>query len=259
MNSVILQLARRLIPGWAKRRFAPRGLDGLRLSPPVGWVRFGSLRRLEPISRNWGADRGRAIDRFYIQRFLEQHKQDVRGRVLEIGDDAYTRRFGEGRVTHSDVLHISALPQATIVGDLADMPHVPDDTFDCLIVTQTLQLIYDFRAAVRTCHRVLKPGGVVLATVPGITPICHSDRWGEVWQYSFTKLSARTMFEEVFPKAAVEVESHGNVLASIGFLHGLAMKELTTAELEHHDRDYQLNITIRAVKEGARPAGEVGV
>jgi len=37
------------------------------------------------------------------------------------------------------------------------------------VFTQTLHLIYDVRSAIRTLHRVLKPGGVLLATFPGIS------------------------------------------------------------------------------------------
>ena len=38
--------------------------------PPVGEVRFGSLRMVTPISTNWGLDRGLPIDRYYIERAL---------------------------------------------------------------------------------------------------------------------------------------------------------------------------------------------
>ena len=44
------------------------------------------------------------------------------------------------------------------------------------------------------------------------------------------------------------MNAYGNVLTTVGFLHGLAAEELTEAELDKHDRDYQLLITIRAVK-----------
>src|SRR5687767_2014936 len=122
------------------RRLSPRTilawLTGSAI-PRVGHVRFGSLRRVNPISRHFGFDRGQPVDRHYIEGFLARNATDVRGRVVEVGDDSYTRRFGAGRVTRSDVLHVSAdNPQATIVADLANAEHVPSDTFDCVIVTQ---------------------------------------------------------------------------------------------------------------------------
>jgi SAM-dependent methyltransferase len=212
-------------------------------------VRWGDLRRVTPVSRLFGFDRGLPIDRYYIEGFLARHAGDIRGRVLEVGDDSYIRRFGGERAVVRDVLHVSARnPSATIVGDLSRADHIPSDTFDCFICTQTLHLIYDFRRAIETIHRILKPGGVLLATFPGITQISR-DEWSESWYWSFTALSARRLFEEVFPPADVAVEAHGNVLVAVAFLHGLAAAELRPEELDHHDPDYQCLITVRAVKE----------
>jgi hypothetical protein len=148
-STVPIRLARRIVPSPIRRWVVSR-MNGQSYSPPQGWVRFGSLRRVTPLSRDWGYDRGLPIDRFYIERFLDEHASDVRGRVLEILDDAYTRRYGEDRVIHSDVLHAEpGNPKATIVGDLTCAEHIQSDTFDCVILTQTLQLIYDVPAALR--------------------------------------------------------------------------------------------------------------
>jgi SAM-dependent methyltransferase len=221
--------------------------------PPVGLVRFGSLRRLAPISRDWGDDRGGPIDRYYITGFLDRNRQDVRGRVLEIAEDVYAKWFGDDRVEQIDILQYreGEHPRATFVGDLTDAPNLPTDAFDCVILTQTLQLIYDLRGAVATVHRILKPGGVVLVTVPGITPVNRHDResWGNSWCWSFTALSTRRLFEERFPGGGVTVETYGNVLAAASFLYGLGQRELTARELDHHDPDYEMVIALRAQKE----------
>lgn len=217
--------------------------------PPVGSVRFGSLRRVTPISREFGLDRGQCIDRYYIETFLSSHAADISGRVLEIGDDAYTRRFGGERVSCSDVLNLrSGDPKTTLVGDLANAQHIASDAFDCIVFTQTLQFIYDVRSALGHLHRVLRPGGVLLATVAGISQISRYDmeRWGDYWR--FTTLSARRVFEECFPAANIEVQAYGNVLAVVAFLEGLAAVELRREELDHLDPDYELLITVRAVK-----------
>ena len=219
------------------------------VSIPVGAVSFGDLRRLSPLSKKFGYDRGQPVDRYYIERFLELHSDDVRGRVLEIADDTYTRRIGRGRVTSSDVLHVSERgPWITIVGDLSASDTLPEAAFDCIILTQTMQVIYDLRAALLSVHRSLRPGGVVLATVPGISPVSRydMDRWGYYW--GFTTQSARRLFEESFVADSVHVESHGNVLAATAFLYGLASEELRADELDHQDEDYQLIISIRAMK-----------
>ncbi len=214
----------------------------------LGEVRLGDLRRLRPISTEWGFDRGRPIDRYYIERFLECHCQDVRGHVLEIEDDAYTRRFGGDRVSKSDVLHVmEGNPAATIIADLTHADHIPSDTFDCIILTQTLHLIFDVRAALVTLNRILKAGGILLATFPGITKISHSE-WSGSWFWAFTSCSARRLFEEVFLPGSVQVESHGNVLAAASFLYGLAVEELSPKDLDYYDPDYEVSITVRATK-----------
>ena len=122
-----------------------------------------------PVSAEWGFDRGTPIDRYYIGRFLEAHAADVRGRVLEVKSSDYTRRFDRG-VVRADVLDIDPKnEQATIVADLTAADHVPAGLFDCFILTQTLQFIYDAPAAVRHAHRLLAPGGALLATVPVVS------------------------------------------------------------------------------------------
>jgi SAM-dependent methyltransferase len=217
--------------------------------PPVGGVGFGSLRRVKPISREFGLERGEPVDRYYIEKFLDRHAADIHGRVLEIGDDRYTKQYGGAKVAHSDVLNLTPHdPASTIVADLANADSVPSGAFDCLIVTQTLQFIYDLGTAVSHLHRILKTGGVLLATVPGISQISRydMDRWGDFWR--FTTLSARRLFQDRFLEANLTVEAYGNVLAAIAFLEGLASRELTREELDHRDADYEVLISVRAVK-----------
>jgi SAM-dependent methyltransferase len=217
--------------------------------PPIGWVRFGSLRRVTPISAVFGLDRGTAVDRYYIENFLARHAFDIHGHVLEIADRAYTTRFGGDRVTHSDVLHVQeGNAEATIVADLTSDDHIARNTFDCIIVTQTLQFIYDVRAAILTLHHILKPGGVLLATFPGISQISRYDmkRWGEYWR--FTTLSAQRLFVEAFPAKNLTVEAYGNVLAASALLYGLTVEDLSRKELDAADPDYELVITVRATK-----------
>jgi hypothetical protein len=67
-------------------------------------IRFGMLRTVFPTSRVFGIDRGLPINRYYIEKFLARHAADIRGRVLEVADNAYTRKFGGDRVVTSDVL-----------------------------------------------------------------------------------------------------------------------------------------------------------
>ncbi|HLZ07698.1 MAG TPA: methyltransferase domain-containing protein, partial [Chloroflexota bacterium] len=205
----------------------------------------------QPMSRVFGFDRGTPIDRYYIERFLEENKADIRGRVMEVGSAAYTKRFGSGRVDRIDVLHATAgNPHATIVGDLASGEGIPKNAFDCIVLTQVLPFVFDVFGAVKNCCRALKADGVVLATLPGISQISRydMDRWGDFWR--FTDLSARRLFEEAFGKdgGSVDVRTAGNVAVATSFLQGMALEGIPADELDAVDPDYQVIITVRARK-----------
>jgi SAM-dependent methyltransferase len=208
---------------------------------------LGDLRRLTPIDADFGRGRGKPIDRHYIERFLERHVDDVHGAVLEVGSDEYARRYGGSRLQTAEVLHADASnPKATLVADLARRDGLPEDRFDCFICTQTLQYVYRLDDAVANIHRMLKPGGVLLLTVPGISQISpyDRDRWGEHWR--FTSQSLSRLLDAGFGAGSATVRAHGNVLTAIGFLHGLACEDLSSVELDHADDRYPLLITARA-------------
>jgi SAM-dependent methyltransferase len=218
--------------------------------PRRGSVSFGDLRRVTPVSAIFGLDRGRPIDRYFIERFLEQNGRDIQGRVLELGDATYIRKFGGDQVSRADVLHVvEGNPEATIVADLTQAPHIPAAIFDCIIFTQSLQMIYDMRAALATLHRILKPGGVLLLTSAGIAKVGRRlgrDDWGEYWR--LTAQSAEALLREAFPGGDVTITTYGNVLSAVAFLHGLAVDELEAAELDFVDADYEVIVAARVAK-----------
>lgn len=239
-RSLVGHVARTVLPASLYR--ALRSQRGA--VPPPGQVRFGDLRRVAPLSHQFGYDRGQPIDRYYIENFLGQREVSIAGRVLEVGDNVYTRQFGRERVTQGDVLHIDAgHPGATIIADLTRAENIADGLFDCVICTQTLHLIYDTPAAVRTLRRIIKPTGTVLVTIPGITPIA-ADRWGAAWYWAFTSQSAERMFTEHF--SHVGVEQYGNVLSATGFLQGLASHELRPDELNVVDPRFPVILAVQA-------------
>jgi SAM-dependent methyltransferase len=199
-----------------------------------------------PLSRHFGYDRGTPIDRYYIERFLGECAADVKGRVLEIGDDSYSRRFGGNRIERQDILHVHAgNPRATIVGDISEPGLLPPASFDCIVLTQTLHLIFDMAAAVRALHAALKPGGVALVTVPGISPIDRGE-WGRSWYWSLTAASAQRLFAPPFGEANIRVDWHGNLFAATAFLRGAACEEVRQAKLDLRDEAYPVTITVRA-------------
>lgn len=234
---------RPLAPAFRRLRRLARGI------PEVGHLDFGDLRRTTPLCSDYGYDRGLPVDRIYIEGFLATHAADIRGRVLEIQEDDYTRRFGGTAVDTADVLDIDASnPRATVIADLTAAPQLADACYDAIILTQTLQLIYDLDAAIATVHRLLKPGGVLLCTVSGVSSVGCSGGEDAQWCWSFTSSSLRRLLEHRFGTSAVQTEAFGNVLTAVAFLEGVAASELEPQELEARDPSYPVVVAARAVK-----------
>jgi SAM-dependent methyltransferase len=207
---------------------------------------LGTIRRTSPLSQHWGRERGTPVDRYYIERFLDENRRLIRGRVLEVMDAQYTRRFGMN-VTRSDVLDIDAgNPEATVVADLAAADAIESAAVDCFILTQTLQYVFDVEAALEHVHRVLRPGGTVLCTVPVASRIGRAQVESEYWR--FTPKACKRLFENKFGVSAVDVRGRGNVLACIAFLVGMAAEELSCRELQEDDPFFPLLVTVRARK-----------
>ena len=207
-------------------------------------VRLPNSRRTRRVSERYGSERGRPVDRYYIERFLAAHREDIHGSVLEIKDSAYTRRFGPTDV-QAHVLDIDGSNhEATMIGDLGAPSGLAASGFDCVILTQTLQYLPDVRQGIVNVHRALKPGGVLLATMPAIAPLDSLET--DLWR--FTVASTRAVFEPVFGSERIDVRAHGNVLVAIAFLLGLAREELSRGELDDDDPHVPVIVTVRAVR-----------
>jgi len=242
LGAALWRFARRHLPPAATARI--KALLG-RGAPGLGKVQMGDLARKRPISWHFGYDRGTPIDRYYIENFLERHRADIRGRVIEIGDDAYSRRFGSG-IERQDVLHIDPqAPGATITGDLSQTGLLPREAFDCMIVTQTLHLIYDVAASVGEMHRGLKSGGVLLVTLPGVASVDRGE-FSDTWYWSMTAKSVARLFGDVFGPDNISIGVHGNVYAATCFLQGLALEEINQGWLDKFDPSYPMIVTVRA-------------
>jgi peptidoglycan/xylan/chitin deacetylase (PgdA/CDA1 family)/SAM-dependent methyltransferase len=214
------------------------GLDGL------DW---GSFDQPHPVARDWGYARGGPVDRRYIRAFVAGHSSDIHGRVLEIQEDDLTKTYGGARVERADVLDLDASnPRATIVADLRSAERVPGDTYHCIVLTQTAHVIDDADAALAECHRLLKPGGVLLATFPCVSRVCleYGPR-GDFWRV--TPAGARVLAERAFG-SEVDVEAFGNVKTTMAFLHGLGEQEIADADYELADPYNPMLVGVRARK-----------
>lgn len=200
----------------------------------------------QPISHDYGFDRGTPIDRYYISDFIDRHAGHIRGRVLEVKSADYTNQFGHD-VDHVDVLDIDDTNRlATVVADLQDAAHVPSDQYDCFIVTQTLQYVFDLNAAIEHSHRFLRPGGVMLATVPTCLQMDKEFIGGEYWR--LTAAACQRLFGRVFGDSNVSVEAHGNYIATTAMLAGVAVEDLSSDELDKSEAEYPIVSCVVACK-----------
>lgn len=244
MSAALLELLRNQVPPPVRRRIRQR-LQ--RLTRPA-WLH--ALHPAAPLSAHWGHDRGTPLDRYYVEAFLEEHRADLRGHGLEVKDSTYLDRFGSG-LTRVDVLDIDASnARATLVADLAAAETLPANEFDCIVLTQTLQFVFDAAGAIRHLHRILRPGGVLLATVPSITMLDPALQHQEYWR--FTLPSCRRLFGAEFGQDLIALRAYGNMITARAFLAGMAREDLSARDLSAHDPIFPLIVSVRAVK---RPAG----
>lgn len=218
--------------------------------PPVD---FGELNRLTPVSDRWGIDRGLPVDRHYIDRFVEQNRDAITGHVLEVKDPGYTHRFGAATVV--DVIDIDPDNRsANIVADLSAADVIASDTYDCIVLTQTLGLVRDVPAALAHVARVLKPGGTLLVSLPATGRLSPEGDGldGDFWR--FTEASVRALLTEHFPPGSFTVEGFGNPLTNAAFVYGYAAEELPQGALEVNAPAFPIVYCARARKPASAPA-----
>ncbi len=216
------------------------------LRPRLHYFLFATpMKSVRPISIMYGFDRGKPIDRYYIEKFLYQHADSIQGVCLEITDATYTKKYGGSRVTKSEVLDIDKNNKnATIYGDLRKLRGIKANTYDCLIITQTLVMIDDYQAAIKECKRILKPGGTLLVTMPCLSPVWNINN--HMWR--FTSASAKYIFNKFFSEEKLQIKTYGNALSGQAFWVGMAIEDLTQKELDHNDPYFPVIVTVAATK-----------
>jgi SAM-dependent methyltransferase len=214
------------------------------LFPLQGEVDFGDFARIRPLSTDFGFLRGMPVDRHYIEQFLAANRASITGNALEAGGRDYLDQFGHG-LGHVDVVNAEGGPQATIVGDLGTPGLLQETRYDCIVLTQVLQYIYDLPAAAAQLHAALKPGGTLLITVPAISPM-EQKPWD--WYWTFNVKAMQRLFGEAFGAANVEVAAHGNAFAATCFIQGIAVEDVGSEWLTPLDETFPVLLTMKATK-----------
>jgi SAM-dependent methyltransferase len=177
----------------------------------------------------------------------------IHGAVLEVQDDTYTKGFGEDRVSQSIVVDIDATkPNATLIADLQLPGVLPPDSYDCIILTQTLHLLRRPGVCVANCFAALRPGGRLLATAPSMSRVSPTYPDGDFWR--FTAAGIAELFSRHRP-SDFTVYAFANLRTCIAFLLGEVVEDLSEAVLDDHDPRFPLTVAVEATKtSSARPA-----
>lgn len=211
------------------------------------YIKLISDMPCRPVSKRFGQERGTAIDRFYIEKFLTDHRKDIKGTVMEIAEKRYIKIFPED-ISEAVILHVNGWGENAIKGNLATGEGIIENSVDCMICTQTIQFIYDIHSVIKNIHKLLKPGGRVLLTASSISQISLYDykNWGEYWK--FTDQSMKKLMLEAFEEDQVEVCSYGNMKAAIAFMYGMCQEELEVSDLEYADEQFPMIVAAAARK-----------
>ena len=104
--------------------------------------------------------------------------------------------FGEGN--NFETLDNDPAWQPDKVGDICVAPY-PVDNFDLVILSETLEHIFDFKLALSECCRILKPGGHLIITTPWLVDQHPTETTADYWRFS------QQAYEKLLPEAGFAI------------------------------------------------------
>lgn len=192
-----------------------------------------------PFDRDFGDSRGTPVGRYYVEKFLRENADQVRGRCLEFGDPRYKSYFPAAE--KYEVVSIKPGPGVDYVCDIHDPKGLPEGEYDSIVCTQVFEHLARPELAAQSLYRLLKPGGVLLLTAPFLNPV-HG------LPLDFRRFTPNAL-ELILQDAGLVVDSidfGGNSNVSLGSMLGMVQEDFTTKELEIKDPVYPYNCLIRA-------------
>jgi hypothetical protein len=235
-----------LAPPWVQP-LARRVVTNPTLNRSLRRPRWGNLRRDRPFSRRAG-DRGTSVERYYSDRFIAEHRDRIRGDVLEVGDDRCATTFGRD-VRRVEIVDLATDNlRATLVADLGDAGSLPAAAYDCAVIVLTLQFVAEVETALANLWQSLRPGGHLLVTVPSLGRCDPYAPGTESWR--FLEPGLRHAAERAFdpPPSTLTLAGFGNLRAAIAAIAGIAADELTADELDATSGEYPVVVALAATK-----------
>ncbi len=136
----------------------------------------------------------------------------IRGRLLDIGsgDQPYGQLLA-AVVTRYDSVDVGKKhPGQTYVASASDMSVIPADTYDSALCLSVLEHVANPWQALQEIHRVLKPGGTLILTVPHLSRL-HEEPHD---YFRFTHHGLKAMCDDAGFEI-IELEKNGGLLSFI--------------------------------------------
>lgn len=109
------------------------------------------------------------VDSFFTREIQQLHRGSS---ILDLGGTSVGKRgvFNIEDYGHRVIYaNISSRKKPTILADAAALPF-RENSFDVIVCSEVLEHVYDYRSLLEEALRVLKPQGLLLATVPFMYP-----------------------------------------------------------------------------------------
>jgi SAM-dependent methyltransferase len=185
-----------------------------------------------------------ATGRHYTRTFLKAQKHLCRGKFLEFGDPYWKSVFDPESIETYDILGLAPGPGITVVGDIQNCPHIPDETYDVIVCTMVLEHVANPFLAVKELRRILKTGGRLLIIVPSAFPYHITPDYRDYWR--FMPDSLPLLFKDGF--ANLEMKSYGNRLSVIACYWYWMAPQLPRQALDREDPNNQTVLSLVAIK-----------
>ena len=150
-----------------------------------------------------------------LARWLEREGGGAAGlRVVDVGcgDKPYAPYFSAA----SEYVGVDPANATAEVQARAEQLPFEDESFDLALCIQVLEHVDDPAAAIRELHRVVRPGGRVLASTHG-TYVYHPDP-GDHWRWTTTGLER--LFRENGAWSGVSIKGGAGTSSALALLNG---------------------------------------
>lgn len=147
----------------------------------------------------------------------------MRGRVVDLGGKRVRKRGAfrppsEG-VTSWVYVNLDPITSPHVFGSVTDVP-LRSALADCVMCTEVLEHLAEPARCVREAHRLLKPGGLLIGSVPFMYPV-HGD------PHDFQRFTPDGLTRLLAPFATVDVRPMGGCFGSLGLFVEIGVQELS--------------------------------